>query len=332
MSEQLTIDGKKIDTTALTIFHPTQPGIQIELEYITKDRAIQLLGTNHDGNRNMSVPTVARYAADMGEGEWLFAGDPVRVDSQGTLIDGQHRLSAIVETDMPQWIIVVSGVDKAVMMAIDSGRRRQFAQQLAMEHFGRTGSKLANPLNVASTITRMWHWENGNYGEPKVARIPNSQYVGAQPSHAQLFALKNEIEAKHSITFEHAAKVGQSAARQRPGIYGSSYASLWVLLTPLNINLREKFFFELTTNDSNIVISSPMRALHNRLMRRGKNEQWPAWLQLHWLIQVAAAMGNGHELQNLRTPTDPRWNLLSSISDIPAVMFDEADTKDAEGN
>lgn len=332
MSEQLIIDGNKVDTSKLTIFHPTHPGIQIELEYITKDRAVQLLGANHDGQRNLSVPTVARYAADMGEGEWLFAGDPIRVDNQGTLIDGQHRLSAIVETGEPQWIMVVSGVDKAVMMAIDSGRRRQFAQQLQMEHFGRTGSKLANPLNVASTITRMWHWENGNYGEAKIARIPNAQFVGAQPSHAQLFALKNQIETDYNITFEHAAKIGQAASRMRPGMYGSSYAALWVLLTPININLRERFFFELTTTDSNVVLSSPMRSLHNRLMRRGKNERWDGWLQLHWLLQVAAAIGNGHEGQSLRTPPEPRWNLLSQVKDIPSVMFDEDENKIAEDN
>ena len=48
-------------------------------------------------NRPLSQNTVYRYADAILSGEWKLNGDTIRFDSNGTLIDGQHRLHACVK-------------------------------------------------------------------------------------------------------------------------------------------------------------------------------------------------------------------------------------------
>ena len=61
---------------------------------VTPTLAAAWLALNNN-NRRAADRVVARYRADMLEGRWEFAGDPIRFDAQGNLIDGQHRLLAL---------------------------------------------------------------------------------------------------------------------------------------------------------------------------------------------------------------------------------------------
>ena len=53
-------------------------------------------------NRNISDMLVLKYAVAMLDGDWHNIGDPIRLDERGRLTDGQHRLSAVVESDTVQ--------------------------------------------------------------------------------------------------------------------------------------------------------------------------------------------------------------------------------------
>lgn len=305
------------DTATRTIFHPAEPGIQISLELVTPTRAVQLLGANHDGQRRVATPTVHKYSADMTDGNWYFVGDPIRIDQEGHLIDGQHRMYGVVESGVAEYFLIVSGLPTGRMLALDAGKRRTFANQLAMLHHQATGEKLKNPQQVAALCTAMYYWEGGNYGCDNMPRVPNPQLNHTQPSHTQLMAIKNQVEAEAEVTFEHAAAAGLAAQHKRPGIYATVYSTLWVLLSRLDKELRERFFFELTCENPDVQISAPMNGLKNRMLRKGKNEVWPKWLQLHFLIATAVAMSLNQEAPSFRSPSIPRWDVLANIGDIP---------------
>ena len=102
---------------------PVSQTSQPVLMTVTPQLAKQWLERNVH-NRPLSEVTVIAYALDMLEGRWRYNGAAIQFDSNGTLIDGQHRLKACVEADVPFQTIVVFDLPPEVMRTIDIGKPR----------------------------------------------------------------------------------------------------------------------------------------------------------------------------------------------------------------
>lgn len=111
---------------------------------ISPDMASRMLEKNNR-NRTMSAAVVDRYRRDMEAGRWLFAGDPIRFDDAGTLIDGQHRLLAVVRAGVTLPFLVIEGLNPESQMVMDQGKRRSTAQQLSIKG-------VPNPVVVAAGV------------------------------------------------------------------------------------------------------------------------------------------------------------------------------------
>jgi len=94
------------------------------IEKVTPAKAREWLERNNTRNRNLRPHKVALYADQMTRGQWLMAGDPIRFDSDGTLLDGQHRLAAVVESGKAQYFIIVMGLDPRTFGVMDIGMAR----------------------------------------------------------------------------------------------------------------------------------------------------------------------------------------------------------------
>lgn len=107
--------------------------VTVEITEITPADAQEFLYRNKK-NRPVAPGTVNRYLADMKAGDWAFTGDPFRFDSNGDLIDGQHRLEAISKLDDGQSVrgLIVRGLAPEAQMFMDQGRRRQPGAQLQL--------------------------------------------------------------------------------------------------------------------------------------------------------------------------------------------------------
>lgn len=77
--------------------HPRNSAPTMELVSITPELAKVWLGSNLV-NRHVRKSVVARYAADMVAGRWRGADSMFILRTDGVLLDGQHRLLAIVES------------------------------------------------------------------------------------------------------------------------------------------------------------------------------------------------------------------------------------------
>lgn len=108
-----------------------QPGLEIQRKKIAPAMAKMLL-RNNTMNRPLSPTLVQYYAADMRADKWLVTGDTIKVASDGTVLDGQHRLAAIIEAGKPVDMLVAYHVSKEVMPVIDVGKSRTVSQQLAI--------------------------------------------------------------------------------------------------------------------------------------------------------------------------------------------------------
>ena len=99
-------------------------------ETITPQKARMYLDSSL-GNRPISRQFVTRYAADMRAGKWMVNGVPIIFDEDGHLIDGHHRLEAVLVANVPVTFDVRRGVQHAAYTTIDNGRSRNFGQILA---------------------------------------------------------------------------------------------------------------------------------------------------------------------------------------------------------
>jgi hypothetical protein len=90
------------------------------------------LAKNNLGNRRVRKSDVLAIAKMIADGKWETTHQGIGFYDDGTLADGQHRLAAIAEADIPVWCYVTTGMPRKANHAIDRGITRT---QLDSLHF-----------------------------------------------------------------------------------------------------------------------------------------------------------------------------------------------------
>lgn len=106
--------------------------MKIEQIKVTPKQAAKWLESNMEQNRRLRPQHVATLARDMKAGNWKQTGETVKFNTMRLLIDGQHRLSAIVESGCTVELSVAWDVPSDSIMAIDTGKSRNPADVLAI--------------------------------------------------------------------------------------------------------------------------------------------------------------------------------------------------------
>jgi len=105
----------------------------IRKERITPRKAKKILSKVNNGNRNISNYYVDSYAVDMKNHKWSLNNQLIAFDVDGNLVDGQHRLMAVIRSGVPITTYVMYGLDRnSVIETIDKGRPRSIAHTLQM--------------------------------------------------------------------------------------------------------------------------------------------------------------------------------------------------------
>lgn len=126
------------------------PDVEVSIELITPDIADEMLKCNIN-NRKRARSSAARAIMN---GEWELNGATIVFCEDGTLLDGQHRLTAVVETGEPIVSIVVRGLPKKTQISMDTGKTRSAADFLHM--MGYKNAKI-----LASAAGALLRIENG---------------------------------------------------------------------------------------------------------------------------------------------------------------------------
>jgi hypothetical protein len=103
-----------------------QPSAAVET--IGPDEAKEILGSNKF-NRKVSARRVTRYAMMMTRQKFIFTGESIIINNE-ELLDGAHRLRAIIQAGVILPFVVVRGVDTEAFKYIDSGAGRNMADSL----------------------------------------------------------------------------------------------------------------------------------------------------------------------------------------------------------
>ena len=75
-------------------------------------------------NRNLKSRNVRFLGRTISEGSWKRHAGNIKFDVTGTMIDGQHRLNAIAQSNKEVEVILEKGCDKGTTPAIDQGDNR----------------------------------------------------------------------------------------------------------------------------------------------------------------------------------------------------------------
>lgn len=125
--------------------------MNITVEVITPERAVELLA-NNPNNRNIRKSRVTVLARAMKQGDWAENGAAIRVASDGRLMDGQHRLTACVQSGVPFKTVVITGLSFGVMSTVDRNARRRFADELKIMQIPRSSRMSAVTRAYASIL------------------------------------------------------------------------------------------------------------------------------------------------------------------------------------
>lgn len=110
-------------------------------------------------NRPLNRLFVTELAGRMLRGEWKLNGEAVKLSMTDQILDGQHRLWALVEAsetdpDVHIETFVIFGLPPDTQDTMDSGRKRTLADVLSMH-----GE--INTMNLAAVLNRLHIWSQG---------------------------------------------------------------------------------------------------------------------------------------------------------------------------
>lgn len=152
-------------------------GPTTRIETITPEMAERYLDRNTH-NRPIRQRRVDDLVAAIQRGEWRMNGDAIRFGTDGSLLDGQHRLWAIVLSETPCKTLVVDGLDGEAQQTMDTGARRNLTDTLRLKGY-------PSATRLSAALSYLWKMENGRVREGS-ARPSIAQALGLLEEHPAL--------------------------------------------------------------------------------------------------------------------------------------------------
>lgn len=151
--------------------------VRSKVQTITPTKASRWLQLN-TANRPTSKPVVHSFAEVMRRGDWKVTHQGIAFDTNGVLVDGQHRLAAVVEADAAVDMTVFTSVPADTFDVLDTGKRRNAADALAIE-----GEK-STPV-LASMLRTVWlyHHRPDATWSGRTATVTNRQILDTLHEH-----------------------------------------------------------------------------------------------------------------------------------------------------
>lgn len=211
---------------------------------VTPDMAADWLSVNMK-NRKLRDARVIRLARVIATGQWVpYTGDTIKFAPNGRLLDGQHRLAAVLVADMPIDTYVAFGINEAAFPALDTNLVRSSRDALY-------GAGETNERVLAAVINAMGRYLNYGRFDYNTSGITNTEIL------AILDACPGLREAANGAMQLRKRLVGLS--------WGVAGVCLY-LFREKNEADAEEFFHRLQTG-ANLRLDDPIYILRERLGR-----------------------------------------------------------------
>jgi hypothetical protein len=250
---------------------------QVKIEKVTPALAAEWLTAN-EKNRDLRPSRIMHLASMMLRGEFTLVTDCIGFDTEGYLINGQHRLSACVVSGISLEIGVMRGLARASQDVTDDTLRRKFSDALHMRGVN-------DPNNVASAINWLarleYIYDTGNVHYSTGAVRPSTpqllqRYAEVGP------AVIDIVRRTHAVRREIPIRVGATVA-------------LWFhFLVAADVPATADLFFEKLASGANLNPDDPIYTLRRNLSNAYRNtdqrlpdyreaalmiKAWNAWVE-----------------------------------------------------
>lgn len=137
---------------------PVATGVSGQLVRVTPAIAINWLERN-TRNRRLRDVDVAKYAADMKAGRWFAGGAIIKFDVNLNIVNGQHVLWAVTESQCEVDVFVLHGLDPDVVLVEDDHARRTLTDAIHILSPGRSIS--SKHTSCATMLRHSMEWALG---------------------------------------------------------------------------------------------------------------------------------------------------------------------------
>lgn len=200
-------------------------------------------------NRPVRWNDVAAYARDMKAGNWSLNGETVKRASNGTIPDGQHRLYACMQAEVPFRSLVVTGVEPEAQDTIDTGSRRKLSDQLVI------GNE-KNAVVLASVTRWSLRWLHGVRG----GTAAGGSGAAFSPTNAEMLAY---LEVTPRL--RDAATWAAHARQHFKSVRASAYAMAWMLFHGTD-ELSAQVFLDGIVDGADLPSGHPALAFRARMV------------------------------------------------------------------
>lgn len=225
-----------------------QTNIVARVELVTPAIAVDWLETN-TSNRRLNAYRVLRWTGAIERGEWKVNTDAIGFDSDGVLVNGQHRLRAVINAGIAVEMLVVRGLEPAVMKTLDIGNHRANGQLLEM-----LGHKRGGQLAAAASLHM--RYESGEIVTAD-GSLTNNNKVGFTPEQLHAWAVKHP-------TVETDVLKLMATVRKYSYLSPTVGAAAYVLFDAVD-NDQTEVFFEKLWEGADLAQANPILTLRRKL-------------------------------------------------------------------
>ncbi len=255
-------------------------------------------------NRRVNKPVEQRYLNDMISGKWIEGtGETIKISKTGRILDGQHRLRALIKSGLSFYFYVSSNIDDKVFSVLDTGKSRNATDCFKV-------ACVKNENQIPSIIAM--------YNLLKDNRRAGTQ-IHKKATNADLLAayFENEIFWQEVVRMAHSYYLS-FAKILSPSFIGGFYA----YFNDLDPEKSEPFISQLTTG---IAISNPaINLLRNKLMQdKMSQRKMPINLKIALIIKTWNIYIKNSNIKVLKfdTKRDPFPVALSAIDNLKMIQI-----------
>ena len=240
--KDMTSVAQKVPARNMAFDMPMRKSYGVEVIHVTPEIAQHWL-TFNTSNRGLVNKKIEQYQRDMEAGEWRDDGATIRF-AHGKLLDGQHRLHALIVAGAKIRFVVVHGLPTEAQATMDTGRNRSSADILSIE-----GMESWEARTLGAAIHAIIAHESG---------LPLYATAKAQNHKARDYYLEHSVQLGNSLALV------KGLPRKHSIMLHSRMLVLHYFFARKDEQAAAVFFEQLATG-ANLSRSSPIYQLRTRL-------------------------------------------------------------------
>lgn len=262
--------------------------MKTEIKLITPDLARELLQKNNM-NREVKPQIVKEYSRMMSAGLWKEeTGEAIKLAYDGTLLDGQQRLNALIMSNIALSFLIISGLDKDIFTVLDTGTKRTSGDVFTI-------SGINNANNISAGLKKYYILKTGRKSVAQTSPHGGSSCL----SNNEVLSLYNKKPQFYQDAYKNCSS-WYGAGRH---LSKSEYLGFYLFFYEFDPD-DAFIFFEGLARGNNLSGKDPVKQLRDKLMFSRANIRF----RINHYLRTALIL--------------KAWNLFRSGEEVKFLKFD----------